>query len=214
MDTVKHIYLVRHGESRSNLTHVAGDRRTPLTKRGEEQADLLAERFTNIPIEVVLSSDFVRAHDTARTITETCNVPLEVVPMAGEREVPEGLKKLHKSDPKAKKLMRNFYYEWMHESNTESGEHFDSVRRRVYELTTLLESRPEQHIVVVSHGFFLKFFTAHHILGPHLTPEVYIDFVADRMRMSNTGITYFTVDDTHKWQLYAWSDFAHLGTMS
>ena len=210
MDTVKHIYLVRHGESETNSTRIAGDKETPLTEKGEQQADLLAERFKNIPIEVVLSSDFVRAHDTARTITETCNVPLEVVPMAGEREVPSGLKDLHKDDPKAKKLMKDFYYEWMHEAG-DAGEHFDSVRRRVYELTALIESRPEQHIVVVSHGFFLKFFTAHHILGPHLTPEVYIDFIAARMRMSNTGITYFTADENHKWQLYAWSDFAHLG---
>lgn len=211
MENVKHIYLVRHGESASNLTRIAGEKKTPLTAKGREQAEALAERFEGIPIEVVLTSDYTRAHDTARIITETCNVPLEVVGMAGEREVPEELKSLHKDDPKAKQIMKHFYYEWMHESDVHSGEHFDSVRRRVHELTALIESRPEKHIVVVSHGFFLKFFTAHHLLGPHLTPELYIDYIADRMRMSNTGITYFTVDEKHKWQLYAWSDFAHLG---
>lgn len=157
MKNIKHIYLVRHGESASNATRVAGEKETPLTERGREQAQLLAERFENIPIEVVLSSDYIRAHDTARIITEDCNVPLEVISMAGEREVPDELMNLHKDDPQAKKVMKHFYYEWMHEDHSESSEHFDSVRRRVHELTTLIESRPEQHIVVVSHGFSLSF---------------------------------------------------------
>ncbi len=211
MQEIKNIYLVRHAESEANLTKIGGGKETPLTERGREQAQALAERFENIPVDVVLSSDYVRAHETARTITEYNNIPLEVVNMAGERELPPDLADLHKDDPKAKALKKQFYYEWMHEADTTAGEHFDSVRRRVHDLVTLIESRPEKNILVVSHGFFLKFFTAQQLLGGYLTPEIFIDNIMSRMRMSNTGITYFTVDENHKWQLYAWSDFSHLG---
>lgn len=208
MKNVKHIYLVRHGESRANLSKVAGDIHEPLTPKGKEQAQFVGKRFKNVPIDVVLTSHYTRAHDTAYEIAHASNVPLEVITMAGEREVPSQLRDMHKDDPKAKKLMKDFYYNW---ASAADGEHFDDLRKRVSELTAELESRDEDHIVVVSHGFFLKFFVAHHILGPHLTPEVFIDWIAETMRMSNTGITYFTIDEEHNWQLYAWSDFAHLG---
>jgi len=212
MKNRKHIYLMRHAESRANIDRVAGEESVPLTEEGIQQARLVAERFKKLNVlDVVLTSHYKRAQQTAHAIASACNVPMETIEMAHEREVPKVLADMHKDDPRAKKLMKEFHYGWMSDDDKEhQGEDFNALRKRVIALTAELESREEQHIAVVSHGFFLKFFVAHHLLGPHLTPEIYIDWIAEKMRMSNTGITYFTVDEENRWQMYVWSDFSHL----
>lgn len=211
MPQLKHIYLVRHGRSRSNETGIREDRYSPLTETGEEQAAFVAERFKNIPIEVVLTSPYKRAFDTGKKIAETCKVPLEEAPMAHERELPTSLLGKHREDPAVKTAIAKFEYSWIRDSNVDDGEHFNDIMKRVVELTELLESRREEHIAVTSHGFFLKFFTAHHVLGDYLTPDLFVNSIMTSMRTTNTGITYFVVDEKGVWTLSAWNDYAHLG---
>ncbi|PCI29284.1 hypothetical protein COB52_02700 [Candidatus Kaiserbacteria bacterium] len=208
---LKHIYLVRHGESRANATGIREGKDSPLTQKGEEQADFVAKRFENIPIEIVLSSHYKRAEQTGSRIAEKSGVPMEVIEGIHEREKPDSIRGKHINDPDVQVAMAKFEYSWMHDSSVDSGEHFSEIVERARNLAEVIKNRPEQHIVISSHGFFLKLFVAHLLLGEYLTPDMFIKKIAATMRMSNTGITYFTVDDKDKWQLYAWSDFAHLG---
>lgn len=209
----KHIYLVRHGQSNANLTGIREGGESPLTEKGEEQAIFVAERFKTIPIDLVLSSHYKRAYDTGKRIATASKVPLEVVQMAHERELPERLHGKHRDDPEVLKALAEFEYSWIHDSKLDEGEHFNDILERVKTLTKLIEERPEQRIAVASHGFFTKFFVCYHILGDYFTPDLFINSVMHSMRSSNTGITYFTVDEKKVWTLSSWNDYAHLGSL-
>jgi len=67
---MKRIYFVRHGESESNAGGIRSGPDTPLTQRGYEQAEQIARRCANLPVEVLISSSMLRAQETAKIISE------------------------------------------------------------------------------------------------------------------------------------------------
>lgn len=84
------IYLARHGQDEDNANGILNGRRdTPLTKKGMEQAQALAENITehNLPIQKVYTSPLKRAYQTAEIITEALALPKpESEPLLIERE--------------------------------------------------------------------------------------------------------------------------------
>ena len=71
------IYLIRHAEAEGNMYRVfQGHKDVMLTERGELQAKALAERFRDIPIDAVYSSDLYRASATAAGICRIHALPL------------------------------------------------------------------------------------------------------------------------------------------
>ena len=65
------LIITRHGETEANVKHLlAGSIQTPLTKNGIRQASKLAERLKDEKIDMIVSSDLMRAYDTAKIISE------------------------------------------------------------------------------------------------------------------------------------------------
>ncbi|GAA5998923.1 histidine phosphatase family protein [Rhodotorula paludigena] len=63
------ITMVRHGESKDNLTALwAGHRDAPLSNHGYNQALRLGQAFADVPITAIYASDLKRANTTARAI--------------------------------------------------------------------------------------------------------------------------------------------------
>ena len=64
--------VIRHGESETNATNTfqAGNQydSDPLTTLGQEDARRLAERLAELPIDVIVSSGYLRARSTAGAI--------------------------------------------------------------------------------------------------------------------------------------------------
>jgi broad specificity phosphatase PhoE len=58
------IYFVRHGESVNNVSKNYQGADVKLSDLGCKQAEIVAERLTHVPIDVILASSFTRAHDT------------------------------------------------------------------------------------------------------------------------------------------------------
>ncbi len=71
------IVLIRHGESAANHSQRwQGQGDSPLTEQGRRQAAALAARLGPDPFDLVVSSDLVRAADTAKAL----GVPVEMDP--------------------------------------------------------------------------------------------------------------------------------------
>jgi len=71
------VLLVRHAESLGNLSgQFQGQTDTPLSSKGRRQAERLAARLADQPIQAVYTSDMSRAHETARPIAERTGAPL------------------------------------------------------------------------------------------------------------------------------------------
>ncbi len=66
---MKKLYLMRHSKAGQTDKHLLNDHERPLTKKGEEQAPLVAEYFRNNyrddPPQVILCSSALRAKQTA-----------------------------------------------------------------------------------------------------------------------------------------------------
>ena len=65
------IYIVRHAEAEGNLyRRIHGQYDSLVTPMGYQQIAALAERFRDIPVDAVYSSDLYRTRMTAKAIYE------------------------------------------------------------------------------------------------------------------------------------------------
>lgn len=211
---MKNIYFVRHGQTVANSGKTFQGATEELSEKGRDQAQTVAERFTRIPIDIILSSTYVRAHDTAKAIHAKTKVPLEMTDLAVERKRPSIIHGKSHEDKDAKLINATTFREgWLARNPRHSDEEtFDDVIDRARKLKKLLEERSEENIVVVSHGGFKRMFLAYILFGEDVTPQEMFK-IYDTFEPSNTGITlyHYDPDASISWKLVCWNDHAHLG---
>ncbi|MDB5189391.1 MAG: hypothetical protein JWL82_348 [Parcubacteria group bacterium] len=206
----KHLYFVRHGESTSNKERVFIGSGATLTEEGKRQAELVAERFTRIPIDALVSSSFIRARETAEPIAKITGLPIEESDLLIERRLPSIQRGKSHDDPEAKNLItlliNNFGTEGFRHSDEEN---FDDIKKRALAAISFLENHPAERLCVVSHGIFLRALFCGFVFGPTFTGH---DFrqAFRAMSTSNTGISYITIGD-YGWTVSSWNDSNHLG---
>ncbi len=74
---MKYLYYVRHGESQDNIDRVWSRHDTPLTERGRTQAKSAGRllKKQGLQFDLIITSPFLRAHDTALIIARELNYP-------------------------------------------------------------------------------------------------------------------------------------------
>src|SRR5438046_1202215 len=196
---MKTVYLVRHGESETNAGNIMFGKSTKLTARGHEQAKFIAQRCARLRIEVILSSGFLRADQTARYIVDAVAKPLEQSDLFAERRHPSFPLGRSKSEPDYVAFEEGFWNKfddpsWQHED----AENFDDLNARAQAALQLLAGRPEKNVLVVGDG---------------LTGSECIK-VLRAFRLENTGLSVFEHDPEHAggsvWRIAVWNDHAHL----
>ena len=71
------LYLIRHGESYSNLNgDYTGQQDSMLTETGYKQASCILSYFNGIHIDAIYTSDLARAYETALPISKVHRVPV------------------------------------------------------------------------------------------------------------------------------------------
>ena len=82
------VLVARHGETDWNAEHrFQGHADRPLNARGREQADALAELLDDVPLAAVVSSDLMRARETAEVVSARHGLPVRVEPELREVDV-------------------------------------------------------------------------------------------------------------------------------
>jgi probable phosphoglycerate mutase len=146
------LILVRHGESLGNRDRIfaTSPHDLPLTELGYRQAREAAERIEQLfRPELVVTSAYLRAHETARVIAGAMGLPLEVEPNLHEREMGA-----HRGRPYDSFLTEPDYdpqrpWAW----KPQDGESYEEVQARVGPiLDRLAAAHPARDVVVVSHG--------------------------------------------------------------
>lgn len=215
----KTIYVVRHGQSESNIGPIRQGIESPLTERGREEAAFVARRIKTLPAEALISSPYVRARETAEIIAAETGLPIEYSDLLTERRMSSELKGIPHKDPlnvRVNKLIReNFHLPgWRHSDE----ENFDDLKKRAGDALSFLENRPEQNILVVSHGMFARVLLARVIMGEDLTGLECEHFIRS-LRMKNTALTVLRFDGEVQesqeggeapWKVLTWADYAHL----
>lgn len=220
---MKTVYFVRHGQSTINARLnplCIPDHEAELTEQGREQSAFIAERAKSLPIETIISSPYVRTRDTAVLISKATGVSVEYSDLFVEKINPTSLVGRVFEAPET----TDFFRGWMDTmfvegEKVEDGENFSELKERGKKALAFLEARPETHILVVSHGFFLRMVMALVMFGDALTPREFRQ-IAGGVRTDNTGLTvltkeltpHFDVDpELERWRIRVFNDHAHLG---
>ncbi len=223
---MKTIYFVRHGEAENNAARHALENgqptdtvylggEAPLTEDGKHQTKSIAERAAKLPVEVIVSSTMRRTRETAAIISERTGHPVVLSDLFIERMNPSVLIGMRWDDPEMKRLEREWWDTFYsdRETRTLDGENFSDLFERAGKALSYLEQRPESHILVTTHGYFLRMLGARVLLGESFTPRQF-EILANALRTNNTGLTlmkYNPEDELAAWSLRAWNDHAHLG---
>jgi broad specificity phosphatase PhoE len=205
---MKNVYLIRHGETDSNLHHYVPNKLEPLNARGLTQAEELAERVAHLDIDQLVSSDFLRAQQTIQPIAVAKNLPVITVSAFGEVLEPTSIHNVPEAEEAVvlHRKNRNANVEnpdW----RQEDGENFSDMFARVQLAKQFLEESTSSNILVTSHSFFLMLFVSAILLKPK---KATFDWhtVASGLKVSNTGITLLT-EENKKWDVVTWNDHAH-----
>lgn len=83
------IYIIRHGETQNNADGVVQMPESPLSERGEAQAEQLAERIADVGISLVLASDYSRAARTAELVSQRSGAEIRHLESLRERHFGE-----------------------------------------------------------------------------------------------------------------------------
>ncbi len=211
---MKTVYLVRHGESEGQIGPNYQGPQTPLSQKGREQSDFIAERASKLGIEVLISSPFERTRETTEKIKGVTGLSPIYSDLFTERRRASDQIGKPKEDPKVVEIEKlwigNFHLPYFRYADEEN---FNDLNNRAKEALEYILARPESKIMVVTHGWFMRVLIGKAMFGNDLTADDCQKFLHN-MRTSNTGLTvleYGADEAMPGWQLYIYNDHTHLG---
>lgn len=147
MDSLIHLYLVRHGQTEENLQRILqGHLPGHLTEEGRNQMKLLGEKLSSTHFDNLLCSDLQRAIDSARCLG--LSLPIVTTPLLRERDW--GTYTGRKIDT----IKRN-------EAFPESVESIPQMyNRAAHFIEFLIHHYHGKSVLCVGHGLFNRFITA------------------------------------------------------
>ena len=178
---MKDVYFVRHGESEANARSQAiyKGRNSPLTERGLEQAERIADRVSKLSFDVLVASPWERAKQTAEAIAKKTGKEIVFSDLFTETRGPTSCMGMAINTPELTDKLRAWNRTlFMNDARFEDGENFSDAFARAQAALKWLEAREEQHIVVATHGLFLRFVMAVVLIGETLTPEQFHHFLS------------------------------------
>ena len=199
----KTVYFVRHGETEYNRKHIIQGRGvdSDLNVKGKKQAELLFASYGAQDFELAVFSSLKR---TQQTLAHFLNKSIPTWSSASIDEIGWGD---HEGKRATKKMKRDFdkmLIEWKSnnfEAKLSGGESLIELRDRVSQFLEELKNRPEEKIIVCSHGRTLMCLMCM-VAGESLT-QMY------RFSQSNTAVNIAHFDG-QQWSVEKVGDTAHL----
>ena len=210
----KVVYFVRHGQSADNVAPVFQSPDSPLNERGKRQAESIAQRVSKLSFDALIASPFERAKQTAEAIARVTDKKAVYSELFVGRVKPTYINGKPYTDEKANGLWREWQKSlYMPGMRAEDGENFDDLVARADKALAFLQNRPEQSLVVVTHGYFLQTIVARVLLGELLSGEIFRN-IQRTAAMENTGMTVLQYrerfEEKPAWRLWIYNDHAHL----
>ena len=202
------IYLIRHTQAEGNLYRVMqGHWDGGVTELGLRQIDLLAERFKNIHIDALYSSDLYRARMTATAISRWHNIPIQTEPLLREINVgPWETKFFADVAYEQPEKMLGFISDQEH-WQLDGAETYSQVRDRAYPAFARIARENDGKVVaVVSHGVTIRCLLSR-VTGYSLDYTEHIPLCA------NTGVSKLRYEDGRFTVEYI-NDHSHLDCLA
>jgi broad specificity phosphatase PhoE len=166
--TERILYLVRHGESDFDTTEFSTSPRgeqwdPPLSEKGREQANLLADRLVSmIPPVAVYSSPLRRAHETANAFADRVSMPVGIEEDLAEAHLGEWegkpFEEILRADEQMLHRIRNQEPIWRHAPGVEELAPFRARVRDAVE--RILAAHVSGNVFIVCHGAVINAYLA------------------------------------------------------
>ena len=191
-----HILIIRHGETDLNAARVIQHPDTPLSTRGLEQAERLGRHLASRNIDLVLASDYSRAHATAKQVSEHTGAPLEINTELRERSFGDlrGTAYADLGDI-------DFTADGYEPPNGESWEVFHCRVDKAWGAVVETAGRLENDLVVVTHGLVVSSLIERVIDASAHSP-------GPKFMVANTSFT--VVEPKAPWRVLELASVAHL----
>ncbi len=154
------IYLIRHAEAEGNLyRRVHGWYDSLITENGYRQIAALEDRFRDVPIDAVYSSDLFRTRTTARAVYVPKGLELRTDPGLRELNLGEWEDRtfgaVRHSDPHQMELFNRTDPKWA----VEKAESFFQLGDRIEgAVRAIAQKHPGQTVALFSHGMAIRQF--------------------------------------------------------
>jgi probable phosphoglycerate mutase len=188
------ILLVRHGETASNAARVVQTPETPLSPRGLQQADRIAERLKSFSVSRILSSDLSRALETAQRVQAATGAPLALEPLLQERNF---------GDIRGTAYAKLGFDLFGPGYTPPGGESWEAFHQRVDRAWARVRAEAEAssgNLVVITHGLVLYSLALRHLVLPGGGPP--------DMRLPNTALAL--IEPAPPFPVKLWGCIAHL----
>ena len=196
------IILIRHGETEWNSQkRMQGHSNSDLSSVGQAQIQALGQWMKNVPFDLIYSSDSLRAKQTAEAITQFSGHELQFDQRLREKNlgVFEGLtsEEARERHPEVFRLFKTAGSKYV----IDEGESTQQLQDRALEIVDEIRIKhPEEHVLLVTHGGFIRV-VMKHSLGLSLeTPT--------RFLIRNTGVFRLVWED--KWIVSQMGGVSHL----
>ena len=152
------IYLIRHAEAEGNLyRRMHGHYNSLITDNGYRQIQALAQRFKDIPIDAVYSSDLFRTMTTARAICDTKNLPLTTRPDLREIHMGDWEDRTFAAIAMVEPEMMGYFSQSSPLYRAPNGESFQEVRDRGSAAILDIAAQHEgQTVAIFAHGTLIR----------------------------------------------------------
>jgi probable phosphoglycerate mutase len=183
-----------------------------MTEKGRAQVLSTAKRFPQKKgrPEVIISSPYERTKETAEIIAKELKMQVEYNDLLVERRNPREIIGHSGQEEEVKKIVdlidKSFHEDDLRYSDEEN---FVDLKNRAKKLLDYIVTRPEEKIMMVTHGIFLKMVVAYMLMGDKLTASEY-NTQSFFNPIDNAGITVCSCT-THwlrknEWKILVWND--------
>lgn len=204
------LYLVRHGQTAHNRERIVQGRRidSTLDATGRRQAEALARRFADAPLDALYASPLRRARQTVRVVAEQ-HPRLDVRYDEDLEEISWGC---FEGEPTSEAMdgafgdVRADWRDGHFDRAVEGGESVLDVQKRALRVVRgILDAHAGGTVLAVAHGRFLR------ILIASLLEEEYGLMNMHRVEHDNTGVNRLTWDADGACTAPLMNCTAHLG---
>ena len=207
------VYFVRHGEGEHNVNNLYSGPQFNLTEKGRLQAKVISSRLASLPIDVIITSSYIRTQQTTEIINQKLNKKVVVSDLPIELRRPTELVGKVISDEKSKEIRKkideNFHLSEWHYSDEEN---FYDLKKRVLEFLDYLSALEYENVLVVSHIHFIRIAVLSMMLKEKLTSDIFLAGLSF-LNMENSGLTVCEYLK-NEWKLDTWNDISHLADQS
>jgi len=193
------ILIARHAETTNNKDRIAqGDSQGTITPEGHAMLAKLAERLSDEPIDLVLSSTMHRCRESTQAILGTRNIPLEHLDTLREKSNGDWAGK-HRDKLNWTSLEGDF-----ENRKPPNGESLADVKARAQQALKQIKKHEGKTLLVVTHGAFIKILIGH-LLGMALTDSIL------KLQIDNCSLSRITFE-AEACKIITLNDTNHLST--